>query len=72
MIARMTATSIPWYVILQEVMATMVDCEKGTRDRATQQPTKFLCRIARERAMITKAQSARDEMHRNDNIVDAR
>jgi len=69
----MTATSVPWYVILQEAMTTMVDCIKGARDRATQQPTKFLYRIARERAMIAKARSARDKIHRNaDNIVDMR
>jgi hypothetical protein len=48
----------------------MVDCNKGTQDCATQQPTKFLCRIAREQAMIAKAQSARNEMHRNTNILD--
>jgi hypothetical protein len=73
LIARMTATSIPCYVILQEAMTTMVDCVKGTQDCATQQPTKFLYRIAREQAMIAKARSACDEIHRNaDNIVDMR
>jgi hypothetical protein len=67
----MTATSVPWCVILQEAMTMMVDCIKGTRDRATQQPTIFLYRIARERAMIAKVQSAHHEIHRNaNNIID--
>jgi hypothetical protein len=58
-------------VVLQEVTTTMIDCDKGTQDHATQQPTIFLCCIAREQAMITNAQSARDEIHCNaNNIVD--
>jgi hypothetical protein len=68
----MTATSVPWYVTSQEAMTTMVDCNKEARDSATQQPTINFCRIAGERAIIAKAQSARDEIHRKDNnIVDA-
>jgi hypothetical protein len=50
----------------------MADCSKGMQDCAVQQPTKFLCCIAREQAMIAKAQGACDEMHCNDNIVDMR
>jgi hypothetical protein len=42
LIARMMAMSIPWYVILQEAMTTMVDCIKGAQDGAMQQPTKYL------------------------------
>jgi hypothetical protein len=70
LIARMTATSI--LVVSHKATMMMVDCSKGTQDHATQQPTKFLCRIAREQAMIAKAQSARDEIHCNDNIANAR
>jgi hypothetical protein len=71
LIARMTATSVPWYITSQEAMTTMVDCDKEARDGATQQPTIYFCRIAGEWAMIANAQSARDEIHRkDDNIVD--
>jgi hypothetical protein len=55
LIARMMATSVPWYVILQEAMTTMVDCVKGVQDSAMQQPTKYLCHIAMEQATIAKA-----------------
>jgi hypothetical protein len=65
----MTAMSI--LVVSHEATTMMVDCGKGTQDCSTQQPTKFLYRIAREQAMIAKAQSARNEIHCNaDNIVD--
>ncbi len=50
LITRMTAMSVPLYVTLQEAMTMMVDCGKGTRDCATQQPTKSLCCITREQA----------------------
>jgi hypothetical protein len=26
---EITATSVPWYVVLQEVMTTKVDCDEG-------------------------------------------
>jgi hypothetical protein len=67
----MTAKSVAWYATSQEAMTTMVDCNKAAQDGITQQPTIYFCCIAGERAMITKAQSARDEIHRkDDNIVD--
>jgi hypothetical protein len=49
----------------------MVDCVEGARDSAMQQPTKYLCRIAMEQRTVVKARSARDGMHRNNDIVDA-
>jgi hypothetical protein len=42
LIARMMATSALWYIVLQEAMTTMVDCDKGTQDGATQQPTIYI------------------------------
>jgi hypothetical protein len=72
-IVRMMATSILCYVVSQKAMTTMVDCNEGTGDCTTQQPIKYLCRIAREQAIIAKAQSARNEIHCNaNNIVDMR
>jgi hypothetical protein len=43
LIARMTAMSA--LVVLHKAMTMIVDCGKGTQDRATQPPTKCLCRI---------------------------
>ncbi len=45
LIAWITATSILWYIVLQEAMTTMVDCNKRMQDCATQWPTKYLCCI---------------------------
>ncbi len=66
------ATSVSWYVILQEAITTMVDCNKGVQDGTMQHPTVYLCCIAGEQALIAKAQSARNEIHHNnDNITNA-
>jgi hypothetical protein len=64
----MVATSV--LVVLHKATMMMVDCGKGTGDRAMQQPTNFLCCIAREQAMIAKTQSASNEMHCNEDIAD--
>jgi hypothetical protein len=55
LVARMTETSAVDCVdngnehalvrVLQEAMTMMVDCNKGTQDCATQQPTEYLCCI---------------------------
>jgi hypothetical protein len=72
LIVRVMATSIPCYVISQEAITWMVDCNKGVRDGATQQPTIYFCCIAGEQAMIAKAQSDCDEIHcKDNNIIDA-
>jgi hypothetical protein len=55
LIVRMTATSIPWYIISQEAMIVMVDCVEGGQDGAMQQQATYLCRIAMEQATIAKA-----------------
>jgi hypothetical protein len=71
LIARMMATSVPWYITSQEVMTTMVDCSKEAQGGAMQQPTIYFCCTAGEQAMIAKAQITRDEIHcKDDNIID--
>jgi hypothetical protein len=41
LIAMMTTMSVFLYVILQEAMTRMVDCNKGAQDGTMQQPTNF-------------------------------
>jgi hypothetical protein len=72
LIAWMLATSILWYVVSQEAMTTMVDCNNGVQHHTMHQPTIYFCCIAGEWAVITKAQSTRDEIHHiDDDIIDA-
>jgi hypothetical protein len=69
-IAVMTATCIFFTLYCKEQrQRMMVDCGEGMQDRAMQQPTNYLCCIARERAMIVKAQRALNEIHCNDDNV---
>jgi hypothetical protein len=44
------ATSVPWYLVLQEVMTTKVDCDKGCKITPGNNQQNLFHRIARTRA----------------------
>ena len=48
--AKKTATSVPWYVVLQEAMTTKVDCDEGCEIAPRNNQPNILHRIARTRA----------------------
>jgi hypothetical protein len=47
---KKTATSVPWYVVSQEAMMTMVDCNKGCKIAPCNNQQNIFHRIARTRA----------------------
>ena len=56
---EITATSVPWYVVLPEAMTTKVDCNKGCEMAPRNNQQKFIASRVRERLSAIRSQEGR-------------